>query len=295
MTSSETPAEDHSSTPPTHPWHRMVSMGDSFTEGVGDPDDQAPGGNRGWADRVAEELDRLTDDFAYANLAVRGRLFQPIIDEQLEPALALRPDLVTISAGGNDLLRPGADPDDLAQRLDTVIEGITATGATAVMFSSADVGNTPVLRSIRGRAAIFNENLRVVAARHDAVMVNLWGLQDLRDPAMWATDRLHLSPLGHQLVACEVLDAMDVPHGMAPGELTPRPTTTWRQARAEDLVWARKYFVPWVGRRIRRRSSGDHITPKRPEFGRPGVPTATEETQNPAASDSRESADRYQI
>lgn len=286
------PSEDLPSTAPIHPWHRMVSMGDSFTEGVGDPDDQAPGGNRGWADRVAEELDRLTDDFAYANLAVRGRLFRPIIDEQLEPALALRPDLVTISAGGNDLLRPGADPDDLAQQLDTVIERITATGATTVMFSSVDVGNTPVLRSIRGRAAIFNENLRVVAARHQAVMVSLWGLQDLRDPAMWAMDRLHLSPLGHQLVACEVLDSMGVPHGMSPGELAPRPATTWRRARTEDLVWARKYFVPWVGRRIRRRSSGDHITAKRPEFGRPGVPTATEETQNPAESGAE---GRYEI
>ncbi|MCM3778037.1 SGNH/GDSL hydrolase family protein, partial [Fictibacillus phosphorivorans] len=104
-------------------------MGDSFTEGVGDPDDTVPGGFRGWADRMAEELARTTDDFAYANLAIRGRLFQPIVDEQLEPALELTPDLVTISAGGNDMLRPGADPDDIASRLDTVIEQIAATGA----------------------------------------------------------------------------------------------------------------------------------------------------------------------
>lgn len=260
-----------------HPWRRMVSIGDSFTEGVGDPDDLVPGGNRGWADRVAEELDRLTDDFAYANLAIRGRLFQPIIDEQLEPALTLRPDLVTISAGGNDMLRPGADPDVLAQRMDTVTEKIAGTGATVVMFTSADVGDTPVLRSIRGRTAIFNENLRVIAARHGAVMVSLWGLQELRDPSMWSVDRLHLSPLGHQLVACEVLDAMGVDHGLVRGELAERPAISWRQARAEDLVWARKYLVPWVGRRIRRRSSGDHITAKRPEFGRAIVPDTTGE------------------
>ena len=123
----ESPAE------PLHPWHRMVSMGDSFTEGVGDPDDTVPGGFRGWADRMAEELARTTDDFAYANLAIRGRLFQPIVDEQLEPALELTPDLVTISAGGNDMLRPGADPDDIASRLDTVIEQIAATGTRIVL------------------------------------------------------------------------------------------------------------------------------------------------------------------
>ncbi|WP_367403555.1 SGNH/GDSL hydrolase family protein [Kocuria marina] len=261
---------------PKHPWHRMVSIGDSFTEGVGDLDDAVPGGVRGWADRVAEELARHTDDFAYANLAIRGRLFQGIVDEQLEPAIELRPDLVTISAGGNDMLRPGADPDDIAVRLDAVIEKLAATGATVTMFDGPDIGNTPVLRSIRGRVAIFNENLRVVAARHDAVMVDLWGLQQLGEPAMWAPDRLHFSPLGHQLIACEVLDSLGVEHDLVPGELGDRPARTWREARREDLVWAGKYLVPWVGRRIRRRSSGDNITAKRPSFGRTTIPGAGE-------------------
>ncbi|MDN6332471.1 MAG: SGNH/GDSL hydrolase family protein, partial [Micrococcaceae bacterium] len=92
----------------------MVSLGDSFTEGIGDPDPQSPGGHRGWADRVAEQLSRQAEDFAYANLAIRGRLLDQIHEEQLEPALELRPDLITICAGGNDVLRPGGDPDALA-------------------------------------------------------------------------------------------------------------------------------------------------------------------------------------
>lgn len=85
-----------------HPWSRYVALGDSFTEGIGDPELRAPGGHRGWADRVAEVLAAKTEDFAYANLAIRGRLLQQISDEQIEPALALRPDLVSISAGGNE-------------------------------------------------------------------------------------------------------------------------------------------------------------------------------------------------
>ena len=94
-----------------HPWSRYVALGDSFTEGIGDPEPRSPGGHRGWADRVAEVLSSQTDDFAYANLAVRGKLIKQILDEQVEPALALRPDLITISAGGNDVIRPGTDPD----------------------------------------------------------------------------------------------------------------------------------------------------------------------------------------
>ena len=280
------PAGDPRNAPeaPAHPWHRMVSIGDSFTEGVGDEDENAPGGVRGWADRVAEELGRLTEDFAYANLAIRGRLFQPIIDEQLEHAVALKPDLVTISAGGNDMLRPGGDPDDIAQRLDAVIATLTGTGATVVMLNGPDIGNTPVLRSIRGRVAIFNENVRVVATRHNAVLVDLWGMHELADPQMWAPDRLHFSPLGHQAIACEVLNTLGVEHGLSPQVLAERPARTWRQARTEDLVWARKYFMPWVGRRIRHRSSGDYLSAKRPEFGRAtivgaGEPAAQERDQ----------------
>jgi lysophospholipase L1-like esterase len=69
------------------------------------------GGLRGWADRLAEELAAGCQDFAYANLAVRGRLLEQILGEQVGPALALKPDLITLSAGGNDMVFHGTDPD----------------------------------------------------------------------------------------------------------------------------------------------------------------------------------------
>ena len=64
-----------------HPWSRYVALGDSFTEGIGDPEPASPGGHRGWADRVAEVLSQGTDDLAYANLAVRGKLIREIVAE----------------------------------------------------------------------------------------------------------------------------------------------------------------------------------------------------------------------
>ena len=114
-----------------HPWSRYVALGDSFTEGIGDPEPQNPGGYRGWADRVAEVLSEQASDFAYANLAIRGRLLQQILDEQVEPALELRPDLISISAGGNDIIRPGTDPDDVASRLDGGITRLRSAGASS--------------------------------------------------------------------------------------------------------------------------------------------------------------------
>ena len=86
-------------------WLRYVAIGDSFTEGLEDPGPD--GRHRGWADRVAEGLNG--PGFEYANLAIRGRLLDPILTEQLPVALALEPDLITIAGGVNDALRPGWD------------------------------------------------------------------------------------------------------------------------------------------------------------------------------------------
>ncbi|KQO82926.1 MULTISPECIES: SGNH/GDSL hydrolase family protein [unclassified Frigoribacterium] len=248
-----------------HPWSRYVALGDSFTEGIGDPEEKSPGGHRGWADRVAEVLGSSTDDFAYANLAVRGRLLQQIIDEQADAALALRPDLVTVSAGGNDIIRPGTDPDQVAAGFEGLVERLGSEGATVVVFTGPDIGATPVLGRMRGKVAIYNEHVHAIAQRHDAVVADMWALRELSGPGMWAPDRLHFSPLGHHTIARMVLAALAVENDLEPFQPEPLQRRPWRQARSEDMGWAREYLVPWVVRRIRHQSSGDGRQPKRPE------------------------------
>src|SRR3954449_10094968 len=63
------PARAHSGAWRSRPWSRYVAIGDSFTAGVGDPEPLSPGGMRGWADRIAEELGEGRGEFGYANLA----------------------------------------------------------------------------------------------------------------------------------------------------------------------------------------------------------------------------------
>ena len=46
------------------------------------------------------------------------------------------------------------------------------------------------------------------------------------------------------------------------------PSQSWRQARIDDIGWAREHLAPWILRRIRHQSSGDFIEPKRPTPGR---------------------------
>jgi lysophospholipase L1-like esterase len=251
---------------PQHPWSRYVAIGDSFTEGIGDPEPRSPGGNRGWADRVAEVLADQAEDFAYANLAVRGRLLQQILDEQVEPALELRPDLITVSMGGNDVIRPGTDPDDIAARFDGGIARLTSQGASIVMFNGPDIGMTPVLSRVRGKVAIYNENLRTVAQKYDAIVADMWSLRELVDPRMWQRDRLHFSPVGHQTIARMVLKALNVENDLEPFAAEPLPKQSWRTARRDDMGWAREYFAPWILRRLRHQSSGDGVEPKRPTY-----------------------------
>ena len=46
--------------------------------------------------------------------------------------------------------------------------------------------------------------------------------------------------------------------------LPPAQARDRRTALREDAQWLRQYVGPWVGRRLRRRSSGDTVQPKRP-------------------------------
>lgn len=248
-----------------HPWRRFVAVGDSFTEGIGDPDPSVPGRHRGWADRVADVLAQQADDFAYANLAVRGKLIGQIIDDQIEPAVALRPDLISICAGGNDVIRPGTDPDAIAVQLEDAVARLSSTGAAVVLFTGIDTGFTPVFRPFRGKVAIYNENVRAIADRHDCIVADQWALKVVQDMRFFDDDRLHFNSLGHHEVARMVLRALNVPNELEAMEPAPIPVRTWREARAEDLGWAREHLVPWVLRRLRHQSSGDLIEPKRPE------------------------------
>lgn len=249
----------------TGQFRRYVALGDSFTEGVGDADPLRPNGVRGWADRVAEQLSRHDPDFRYANLAIRGRLLDPIVDEQLDAAIAMEPDLITIYAGGNDLMRPGLDVDDLIRRYERALMRLTATGATVVAFTACDVGWAPVFRWFRGRTAVYNELLREVAERHGVLLLDFWRLTDYHDYRMWDVDRLHMSTAGHERMAAEVLGLLGVDTSDLGTPLPPDPA-----AQTTDLAgnaeWVRVFLAPWLYRRLRGTSSGDGLSPRRPDL-----------------------------
>jgi lysophospholipase L1-like esterase len=244
-------------------FHRYVALGDSFTEGVGDIDPNRPNGVRGWADRVAEVLATTSADFTYANLAIRGRKLDRILDEQLDPALEMRPDLVTIYAGANDIMRPRVDIDALVEKYDAALGRLADTGARVVVFTAFDTGGSAIYGTIRGRFALYNELLRTAVDAHDATLVDFWRMRVFRDWRHWDPDRLHLNAAGHQRIAMQVLDALGVTHELTALPLTEIPPPTRRERVQQDLEWARTHAVPWIHRRLTGRSSGDLVSPRR--------------------------------
>ncbi|MER5277228.1 SGNH/GDSL hydrolase family protein [Streptomyces sp. NPDC002809] len=256
-----------------------AAIGDSFTEGVGDP---GPDGTFvGWADRFAVLLaDQLPDpeaaagiaapahgNFRYANLAVRGRLLDQIVEEQVPRARELAPDLVSFCAGGNDIIRPGTDPDDVAERFERAVAELTRSVGTVMVTTGFDTRDVPVLRHLRGKIATYTAHVRSIADRYDCPVLDLWSLRSVQDRRAWDNDRLHLSPEGHTRVALRAAQVLGLDVPADPDqEWPPQAQRGTLEVRRDDIHWAREYLVPWIGRRLRGESSGDHVEAKRPDL-----------------------------
>src|SRR6185437_11944444 len=190
---------------PVSPIDTFVAIGDSFTEGL---EDHAPGGGlRGWADMVAAALAAQRPGFRYANLAIRGKRLGQVAAEQVPRAVEMAPDLVSLAAGGNDILC-GDDVDTLAAGFEPAVAKLQSAGCRVLIFTGFDPRMFPVIRLLRGRIAAYNMHLRGIADEHGCDLVDLWSMRALKDTRAWSPDRLHLTTEGHRQVArraCEVL------------------------------------------------------------------------------------------
>ena len=245
-------------------WDSFVALGDSFTEGLADATAETDV-YRGWADRLALHIAEHNPDLRYANLAVRGKLIRQIVTDQVPHAIELEPSLVALTAGGNDIIRPGSDPDLVAALFDDAVSRIRATGADVLIGTGFDTARTPVLKHVRGKVGTYNSHLRSIADAHGCYVMDLWSMRVLQDPRAWCEDRLHLSADGHRRVALRACETL----GLRTSEDWNEPwpdldERSWQEQAADDIKWAREYLAPWISRRLRGVSSGDGRTAKRP-------------------------------
>ncbi len=244
---------------PSPRWARYVALGDSITEGLCDTSRMPAGEFRGWADRLASLLaPQVPGGFRYANLAVRSRRVADLEGEQLARALELRPDLVSVLMGANDLVGRGESPERLAARVGAVVRTLRAAGCDVLLV-------TPFLPRRRAAAILarrfarFNACLRVIARETGAVLLDLEAVPAIGDLEMWSDDRVHLRPRGHRLIAYRAAQVLGVANAAALENLD--AAFHDEQTPAEG-IWLTRDVLPWVWRRLRGRTAGDGIVAK---------------------------------
>jgi lysophospholipase L1-like esterase len=248
-------------------YERYVAIGDSTSEGMDDPDGR--GGYRGWANRLAERLAAEQGRVWYANLAVRGRTTRRIREEQLERALAMRPDLATCVAGTNDALSRRFDPKTFHDDLYAMQSALAGAGATVLTFTLPDL--TPVMpfaRVLGNRVALLNDAIRDACARSGAILCDLAAYPVASDPRLWSDDRLHANSLGHERIAEALAYHLGLPGTSAAWSdpLPDRPRPTAMDLVRAELAWGRNHLLPWMWRHLRGISSGDGRSCKFPEL-----------------------------
>jgi lysophospholipase L1-like esterase len=244
---------------------RYAAIGDSFTEGLGDP--RPDGSERGWADLVAAGL--ATGEgrpVEYANLAIRGRLMEPIVSQQLDAALALSPapTLLSLNGGGNDMMRPGSDMSRLVALTERAIRQCVAAGVQVLLLSGADPSERlPFGSMIRRRGEELTAAVSGFTGTYGVTFVDVFHDAEIRQAGYWSADRLHLNANGHRRVAGLVLTALG--HPTTAHMIDPGPARARRRAGAEARYY-REHVLPWIERRLRGRSSGDDRAAKYPDW-----------------------------
>jgi len=240
---------------------RFIALGDSMTEGM--CDEIVDGNYRGWADRVADTLSKASPNFSYANLAIRGKLLHQVIDDQIPAAskfITGSETLVSFHAGANDVLRPNYQADVAFAKYEKGISDLAKTGATVIVFTVVDrvEGNGKTAQLWHERFSAFNVNVREVANKYGAIIIEADGAKWMADLRYLAKDRLHLNSDGHWRLSQAVLEKLGKDFDSAwKIPLAPAIKKSKLRKQSENLLWIIAFVIPWIWRRVRGRSSGD--------------------------------------
>ena len=248
-------------------FRRYVAIGDSSTEGLEDPDPQ--GGYRGWADRLAQHIaDGQGEVLEYANLAIRGLRMHQIRTGQLDDALAMQPDLLSVFGGMNDVIAPRCDFDAIRADYVIVFGEARRAGCTVLTFTMPDpAAINPLGARVRERVSKLNAIIRSEAAVRGVLVMDFEAYPVAKDPRLWYEDRLHGNAVGHSKIAAALAWRLGVAgfdeRWADPLEGEPEPPRP-RVPITGDVDWAVNYLLPWLGKGIRRIPSWLGIERKRP-------------------------------
>lgn len=178
-----------------------VALGDSTVKGVG-----ATRRELNYVSRIHERLLTRYPAAVLRNLGVSGATSADVRNAQLGLAVELRPNLVTLSVGPNDITG-GVSIPQYERNVQNILETLTTkTPALVVVNLLPDLAVTPRFRGgphasrVSRLSVDFNAVLRRVAEAHGAEVVDLYEASRAEVPArpeLLSSDGYHPSDAGY--------------------------------------------------------------------------------------------------
>jgi len=224
----------------------VVAIGDSITLGVGD-DGRGAANDRGWAAHVARAL----GSEVFVNLARNGTRARDLADTQVPFAMDLRPELVLVTIGGNDVLRGDFSARQVEEATARAILSLRASGATVILVTLTPMR---LLRNLPSRVGVVmaariveaNGALEAAALAGGALVVDGAAVMRLQGDSAWHVDRIHPSQAGHRALAERALGLL--PQFGPAGEIAaPEPPP----GKAATAWWIARSGLPWIAKRSR--------------------------------------------
>jgi len=191
-------------------WKHFVALGDSFTEGIGD---EVEGTElKSWVDHFAN---LHTPELQYTNLAKRGLVSQEIRVTQLEKAIALQPDLVSLIAGANDILKGRWNYNEYKNDMELMVDRIHKSGAAIIIASLPDFTvrlPLPIEQQhvVREQLLEANEIIQSLSNEYKLYHIDCWNHPMAKDNTFWSKDLIHPNSRGYQVIAETIFNRLSV-------------------------------------------------------------------------------------
>ncbi|BCD29474.1 lipase/acylhydrolase [Bacillus cereus] len=182
-------------------WKRFVSIGDSFTEGIGDEVEGIA--LKSWVDHFAQ---LCVNGIEYANFAKRGLVTKEIRSQQLEKALTFNPDLVSLIAGANDVLKGRWNHQEYKNEMEFMIDTLSKTDADIIIANLPDFTvrlpfSSEKKQMLKEQLLEANEVILSLSSEYKLHYVDFWKHPLVNDNSLWSTDLIHPNSKGYVKVA----------------------------------------------------------------------------------------------
>ncbi|HSX31695.1 MAG TPA: GDSL-type esterase/lipase family protein, partial [Candidatus Saccharimonadales bacterium] len=171
---------------------------------------------QGYAVKSAEYLARRYK-VTYQNFGVSGSRVVDVLATQLPEAMALRPDIVLIGIGANDVTHL-TDPTDINRDMRTIVDGLYAVNPNVkiIITGSPQMGSVPRFPQpakwlATQRTTLVNKVMYKVAADKKLVVAPIaekTGPVFAAHPELFAKDKFHPTTDGYKLWVKVINDAL---------------------------------------------------------------------------------------